>query len=329
YIPRRPLGGGEKANLGTAFFTAPNPPFGAVFTYYLKDELKTQKAVRQKQESEIAKEGGDTPYPGWDALQEEAREEDPAILLIVRDASGNVVRRLTGPSESGFHRVAWDLRYPLPDAITSLEPVESWMPRFGPLSAPGTYTVTLAQRVAGEVTEVGEPQGFEVNRLKQGTLPGSSPEEAVAFSRELAETQRQAQGVNEIFESTGERLKLIKHALLESTVSDTTLDDEVRALEQRLLEMRQLAFGNEVQDELGEPVPHTIGRRLSAASTGTMMSTYGPTPNHRQTLDIAQEELAEVRARLAQLVDVDLPAFEQKLEAAGVPWTKGRAVPGL
>ena len=329
YIPRRPLGGGEKANLGTAFFTAPNPPFGAVFTYYLKDELKTQKAVRQQQEKEMAKEGGDTPYPGWDALQEEAREEDPAIVLIVRDSAGNVVRRITGPTSSGFHRVAWDLRYPLPDAITSLEPTESWMPRFGPLSAPGSYTVTLAQRVAGEFTELSEPQSFEVKRLTEGTLPGASPEAVVAFSRELAETNRQAQGVNEILEATGERLKLIKHALLQSTVSDTTLDDEVRMLEQRLLDMRELAFGNEVQDTLGEPVPHSIGRRLSAAATGTMMSTYGPTPNHQKTLAIAQEELAELKAGLAQLVDVDLPAFEAKLEAAGVPWTKGRAVPGV
>jgi len=323
------MGGGEKADQGAAFFTAPNPPFGAVFTYYLKDGLQTQKQERQEEEKEIAKKDGDTPYPGWDALQEEAREQDPAILLTVRDASGNVVRRLSGPTGSGFHRVAWDLRYPLPDAITSLEPTEDWMPRFGPLAAPGSYTATLAQRVAGVVTELGEPQSFEVKRLTEGTLPGSSPEAVEEFALELAETTRQAQGVNEIMEATGERLKLIQHALLQSTVPDTALDDEARALEQRLFDLRELAFGNEVQDQLGEPIPHTIGRRLSAASTGTMMSTYGPTANHQKTLAIAQEELAEVKAALAQLVDVDLPAFEAKLEAAGVPWTKGRAVPGV
>ena len=44
YIPRRPLGGGEKANQGTDFFMAPNPPFGAVFTYYLKDESADSEA---------------------------------------------------------------------------------------------------------------------------------------------------------------------------------------------------------------------------------------------------------------------------------------------
>jgi len=33
YVQRRPLGGGERANQGADFFVAPNPPFGAVFTY--------------------------------------------------------------------------------------------------------------------------------------------------------------------------------------------------------------------------------------------------------------------------------------------------------
>jgi hypothetical protein len=37
YIPRRPLGNGEKASQGDSFYTAPNPPFGAVFTYHLAE----------------------------------------------------------------------------------------------------------------------------------------------------------------------------------------------------------------------------------------------------------------------------------------------------
>ncbi|MGB6367491.1 MAG: hypothetical protein WBG93_11745, partial [Thermoanaerobaculia bacterium] len=95
-----------------------------------------------------------------------------------------------------------------------------------------------------------------------------------------------------------------------------------------LFELRGMLRGNERQDDIGEPRPHTIGRRLSAASIGTMLSTYGPTPNHRQTLAIAQEELEEVKQGLKQLLQVDLPAFEEQLEAAGVPWTPGRGVPG-
>ena len=57
-------------------FTSPNPPFGAVFTYYLKDGLKSQKAARREREIEVEKQGGDTPYPSWDALRAEDREQD-------------------------------------------------------------------------------------------------------------------------------------------------------------------------------------------------------------------------------------------------------------
>jgi hypothetical protein len=237
----------------------------------------------------------------------------------VRDASGDVVRRLEGPAGAGFHRVAWDLRYPKTDAVTSLEPAFSWRPNYGPLATPGRYTVTLAQRVGGELTPSAEPQSFEVKRMREGTLPGSSPDESLLFARELAEVNRQADGAGEIIDETAKHLELIKHALMQSTVDDASLDDEARALERRLFELRTALRGNDRQDDIGEPLPHTLGRRLSAASMGSMMSTYGPTPNHRQTLGIAQEELEEVKQGLEQLVEVDLPAFEQRLEAAQPP----------
>ena len=57
----RPNGGREKAFFGDRFFTAPNPPFGAVFTYYLKDEIKTLRKTRLDAEKEKAEEGRGHP----------------------------------------------------------------------------------------------------------------------------------------------------------------------------------------------------------------------------------------------------------------------------
>jgi hypothetical protein len=121
YIESSPLGGRGKADQSDSFFVAPNPPFGATFTYYLKDEIRTLQEQRHEAEKEAAKENKETPYPTHDQLREEAREEKPAIIVTVTDADGNVVRRLTGPVEKGFHRVAWDLRYP-PSNPTRTEP---------------------------------------------------------------------------------------------------------------------------------------------------------------------------------------------------------------
>ena len=88
YIPAAPLAGGEKAYQGASFYTAPNPPFGATFTYYLKDSLKTKKAARHEQEQKLEREGKDVPYPAWDALKAEDREEPPVVILTIKNADG-------------------------------------------------------------------------------------------------------------------------------------------------------------------------------------------------------------------------------------------------
>jgi photosystem II stability/assembly factor-like uncharacterized protein len=130
YVPARALGS-EKGSQGDGFFTAPNPPSGAVFTYYLKDSLKTLKQSRHEKEGKIRKQGGDNPYPGWDELREEQREESPVITFVIKDAKGNVVNRVTGPASAGFHRVSWNLRY------ASLASTGGR----GPFVTPGKYTI--------------------------------------------------------------------------------------------------------------------------------------------------------------------------------------------
>jgi photosystem II stability/assembly factor-like uncharacterized protein len=326
YIEKRPLGGGEKASQGASFFTAPNPPFGAVFTYYLRDEIQTRKKARQKQEKEIAEEGGDTPYPGWDELRREDLEEDPAIVLTVRDRAGDVVRHLEGPVSAGFHRVAWDLRYPSLQAW-SPEPEDGFFGPTGALAAPGTYTVSLARRVDGVTTAAGETQSFNVKRLMEGTLKGAPPSEVASFLGQVSELRRGISGAMAAVEETDRRLDAIRDVLGRSTVPDSTLADEARALDERLYELREALQGDQQKRGMGEPIAPSITQRLFVLSVGTQNSTYGPTPHHRHVYEIASEELADVRGRLDQLT-ADLEALEQKLEAAGVPWTPGRGVPG-
>ncbi len=60
---------GEKGSQGAANFHAPNPPFGAVFTYYLSESLKTKKQIRTKAEKELAKNNENIPWPGWDGYR--------------------------------------------------------------------------------------------------------------------------------------------------------------------------------------------------------------------------------------------------------------------
>ncbi len=328
YIQRRVLGFNEKASQGGAFFTAPNPPFGAVFTYYLADGLKTRKQRRQEEEKERAEKGEDTPYPGWEALREEETEEDPAVLLTVRDVAGEVVRRLTGPTGAGFHRVAWDLSYP---ALGPFDPEQMGGDDDddgGFLAAPGSYTVELAKRVDGVVTDLGEKQGFEVVPMRSRGLPGAEPAEVAAFLRQLAETQRVVQATHTVFHDTEEKLSAMRGALTRSMVPGNALDDEVREIEARVVALHDRLAGNDRRDdEYADPGPVTVLRRLGVVSLGNFLSTYGPTPMHRRQFEIAQEEFAELHAAFERILSDEMPALERRLDEAGVPWSPGRQLP--
>jgi photosystem II stability/assembly factor-like uncharacterized protein len=327
YVQRRPLGRKGKSSQGDAFFLAENPPFGAMITYYLRDEIKTRKDTRLENEKQAAEEGGDTPYPGWDALREEELEDAPAIVLTVRDGAGNVVRRLSGPVTAGFHRVAWDLRYPAVEPWKPVPAEEQWMPPYSVLAAPGTYSVSMAKRVEGKLTDLNLTQEFEVVQHRDPAIPGAAPEQAVAFLRGLAALDRAVQGAQATIEETELRMRGIKEALLRSTIDDPALEEEARALERRLQDIKYEIVGSPRRENYGDPGPVSVSRRISVALMGSRHSMYGPTPTHRESAAIAEEQFGELRRSLRQLVEVDLRELERRLEAAGVPWTPGRGVP--
>ncbi|MFK7788213.1 MAG: glycosyl hydrolase, partial [Phycisphaeraceae bacterium] len=330
YVPRRTMGYGRKASQGDGFFVAPNPPFGATFTYYLKESLQTQKQKRTEIEAEISKEGGDTPTPGWDTLREEELEEKPAVVLTVRDSDGQVVRHITGPAGKGIHRVSWSLTYPS---------ANSWSPGEGPganepvigawddgvLAAPGTYTVHLATRVDGELIDTGKSQQFEVVPMHEGgTLPGASPSDFAAFRRELAEVQRDVSGTRSALAETKQRLEAIRATLDRSIVDSPDLAKEVRLMERRIAGMQERLSGNQRRGMANDQGPVSIERRLSVVQIGTGYSLHGPTPTHLESFAIAREALAGMTAELRELVLTDLPRLERALEDAGLPWTPGR-----
>ncbi len=106
-----------KPTLGSTDYTAENPPFGATFTYYVNDLPSTTRQRRDETERSLRNQDANIPIPGWDKLQREATEGKTRILLVVRDARGEPVRWVAGPTESGLHRVSWDLRRPAPNPV--------------------------------------------------------------------------------------------------------------------------------------------------------------------------------------------------------------------
>lgn len=322
YIERSVLGGSVKAAQGEGYYSAPNPPFGAVFTYYLSEDYKSLKDSRQKREKELKKNGENVTFPGWEQVEKERREEKASIILTITDENSNVIRKIEGPTKKGFHRVAWDLRTAAKNAIdpNRLKSMESsgWQPK-GYLVEPGTYTVTLAKRKDGLVTNLSEPHKFIVEKLYEGSLEGSSPEETVAFWNEISELNKELSAFSISIKKAYNKVDALKVANSRSDATPGSIDKKLFDLKQKLFALEEKAYGNKSKDEVGEKNNPTIQNRISAASMGTGNSTYGPTPNLKRTLEIAKAEFKIIKADLDMIITNQIPAIENELKAAGAP----------
>ena len=330
YIQRMPLGEfrtGSKSSQGDAYFIADNPPFGAVITYYLPESILTKKERRREGEKAIEKQGGDTPYPGWNTLRSEKTEEQPAVVLTIRDRNGELVRQLEGPATSGFHRVAWDLRYPESEPWTE-KPQDNYIVFSGPLAAPGDYTVSLATRIDGVLKDTGQQTSIKVKLMRQNSLASAEPIEVVAFGRRLDELLRQSQGADTAMKALLKELTAIKQTLPRSG-AESGLRSQARALELEVLDLQLMLSGDDARDLAGDPGPVSVNRRINVARLGTAFSTYGPAPMHERSLEIGEQGFAAVKSALTRIFNIDMPALRQAMDAAGVPWTPGRGVPGV
>jgi hypothetical protein len=326
YIPRPVMGFSKKASQGAAYFCADNPPFGAVFTYYLPEEIKSRAAVRKENEKKLVEADKDVPFPGWDQLETERREKDPVIWLTVRDSDRNVVRRLNGPAKKGFHRVAWDLRFPSTRAI-DIDDGSGGEQQSGVLAAPGDYTVTLSRQVDGTVTDLSAPVPFEVVRMSKGALDGADDQEVAEFWREIARLQRATTAVSMVLDKTLKKVETMHAALSHTPAAPGDLDRKLYELRQNVLELDEQLNGNRARQNVGENTNPTVSQRLWFAMGGTRNSLYGPTPNHRRSLEIATEQFVELKKSLQIILDQKIPDMEKALEEAGAPWLEGQPIP--
>ena len=120
----------------SGLWAAPNPPFGAVFTYHVKTDLPA----------------------------------DATLVLTIADEAGRQIRRLDVSKAAGLRRVAWNLRGEPPAAPAGGRGAGGGGrggPAQGALVTPGTYRATLGRRVGETVTPIGTAQAFRVVAIAQ------------------------------------------------------------------------------------------------------------------------------------------------------------------
>jgi photosystem II stability/assembly factor-like uncharacterized protein len=331
YAQSAPLGLAGASFQGAGHYFTDNPPFGATITYYLKDELKSRKARRREADADAAKKNADATTPTWAELKAEDREEEPAVIVEVSDSAGNRVRRITGPSASGLHRVTWDLQYQ--PAIPVNGPpfqVDPDFPFFaapaGPYALPGRYTARLYSRVDGVLSPLGAPMTFAV---VDADPAGSrrTPRSATVLASELrnAELERTALGAGAWLNDLSGRLSFLRRAIDESARADSALVHQVRTLQTKVVDVQERLNGDPTRGRRNESSPTGLLGRLQIAlsqSRGTTLEA--PTPAQTAQIDIVRNAITGILDEIRRLAEMDVRAVESAAEASGIPWTAGR-----
>jgi photosystem II stability/assembly factor-like uncharacterized protein len=305
-------------SLGASFYTAPNPSFGALFTYYLRDDAQSLAKARRVAEKEVS----EPLPPSWEALHKEALDSDPVVILTITDEAGQVVRRISGPAKAGMQRLAWDLRFPSPDPVSlKAHEADPWdQEPVGPFALPGNYRVSLDLRAQGKTRTLGTPQTFQVSPLGVET---PTPE-LQAFHQQVARLQRAVLGSSKLLEEAEQRLQYLKKACLETPGVSASLADRLGQLSAQLAALKVELQGDSLKMKYQEATVPAIQQRMDRLVGGIWQVTTAPTSAQREAYTWAADAFSVFLPRLKTFLQQDLKSLEDTLETSGAPWTPGR-----
>jgi photosystem II stability/assembly factor-like uncharacterized protein len=278
-------------------YSAPNPPNGAVLTYYLPQEIKVTPDLRKKAQ---------TP-----------------VKIVISDSSGQVIRTMYGPSKFGVNRVAWNLRYDGPRKLTFLPPPPAereeeeffFDPNTGPTVLPGTYKVAVTANGKTETQEIQvqtDPRfNLDANALRAQLKLGLELRDEVSALNEalnrLNSLHKQITSLEEIIGSEEGSEGAVN-------VSYKPVLDQAKALDKKLTAMENPLYNTEVQP-FGQDDIHYLQRfhdHLQGLMRG-VMNGYGEAPSQ-----IMVEEAASLRKELEQhlqefnnFLNTDVAAFNK------------------
>nr|HPN37923.1 YCF48-related protein [Melioribacteraceae bacterium] len=316
-------------SFGTTYYMAPNPDFGAVFTYYIKDVPKTLKQERKETEKKLFKESKPIPQPSDSLLFLEKEEIAPYLIFTVYDESGNEIRKINSAASKGINRLVWDLTY---QSLSPVDKVEKYDPiakqRGSFLVMPGKYKVGLSMVTRNGIKKMVEPVEFNTVALRNTTLPANDRKELVNFQNKSYELARQIWGANKFIGELNGKLTVIRQVLSVTALADQNLIKKAGDLH---LELKEISKKFERQSdspstEENPPSPVTINERLSTLIYTHWRSTSNITNNEKNAFNILSEEFPPLYKRLVQINEKDIKELEIELEKIKAPYTPGRVL---
>lgn len=287
----------NKHGFSSGGFTAPNPPSGAVLTYYMPEEIKVSPVDRRK---------GTTP-----------------VKIVIADSSGQVIRTMYGTSHFGINRVSWNLRYDGPKKLTLLPPPPAdreeseffFDPSSGPTVLPGTYKVAITVNGKTETQQVqveSDPRfNLDANALRAQLKLG------LELRDEVSALNVALNRLNSLHKQIASLQDLIggeEGADSQTNVAYKPVLDQAKALDKKLGALQEPLYNTEIQP-FGQDDIHYLQRfhnQLEGAMRG-VMNAYGEAPNQLQIEEAAslRKELAEHLQNVNSFLNTDVAGFNK------------------
>ena len=324
YIPNEPMQAKGMPTLGSSNYVADNPPYGAIFTYQIKELDQTAKEKRKASEKKSRDQNMSVQFPGWDKLKDERFDNKSQVLLLVKDGNGEPIRWINGVASKGLHRSNWDLRLPAPNPINlstpAFKPPWAGDPK-GPLAGPGQYTVELYVEKNGELMLQGQPQTFTVKAVP---VAENIDFAAIAdFQKQTGDLMLELSSASQQLSEVNERMRYIKAALLETPKATKDHFSEFHAIKTTSDLLRMELSGDPVRSRLNESTSPSIMGRVWQVMFGHWDTRQIPTKTFENNISIAESEFVEFEPKLNNLLD-QIEKFEMTLTEIGAPYTKGR-----
>ncbi len=316
-----------KSAQGSSYYLAKNPPFGATFTYYLKESLKTDKQKRHDLEKKEFEKSEKIKELTWDEVRKENLEEKPHLIFTVTDGQGQVVRKINTSGSKGIHRVTWNLRYtsPFPLHLRNGKYDPLAKDNDGMLAMPGKYFVSLSVSDHGKITELVPPVAFEAVKLNNSTLP-SDPKSVFEFEKKASLLAGKIQGAMnrtaELIKENEQILQTLDHA----PGATPEMLQQARKIQKELNDI-QFAFNGFTPKASWEEIPpHKMP--LAVRMNNMIYTHWGSTANITQTekedYNILSEELPPLLEKIRTIYENEIKPLEKQLEQINAPWTPGR-----
>ena len=307
---------------GQQMFTAKNPPYGALLSYYLKEGVPPETPKRNSEDRTDAAE----PRPRREARAEAAEKKEGKVKITVVDKDGKVIRELDGPGAAGVNRTNWDLRAnppaePTPEQQEAIAAGFGFGPR-GPLVEPGEYTIRIK---SGDKEATQKVTVEEDNRIAISASDRAARHEAIeklyTMAKSTDKDRTSIEGIQTALTNARDQWKRdagkpnapkIPEDIVKAA---DELQKKADALAEKYVRPRP-ALGNAGPplEWKPEPLPNQVQNLLND------LDGFAAAPGGQQ-----QERLAELATLVSQasaevkgLAETDLPALNKKMNDAGV-----------